>query len=329
MPLTWLKDMRTLYIGKNDAGQRLDKFITKTLKAFPQSLLYKSVRTKKIKVNRKRCEPGQILNAGDTVELFISEEFFEPTASDNAFMKLKPNIDVIYEDENIILVNKAPGLIVHSDENEEVNTLISHIKAYLYRKGEYDPENEQSFAPALCNRIDRNTGGIVLAAKTASALRFFNEKIKQHELDKFYLCAVHGRMPQKEETLTAYLKKNGDKNIVDIKSERAHGYREIITKYKVLCEKRGLSLLEIELITGKTHQIRAHLSSIGHPLLGDGKYGINKDDRKAGYSFQALYAYKLCFAYPKSGGEFDYLSGQSFTADRSKIAFLKEFDLQL
>ena len=318
--------MRTLYIGKNDAGQRLDKFITKTLKAFPMSLLYKSIRTKKIKVNRKRTEAGYVLAEGDTVEMFISEEFFAADASDTAFMRLKPNIDIVYEDENIILVNKQPGLIVHSDENEEVNTLISHIKAYLYRKGEYDPDSEQSFAPALCNRIDRNTGGIVIGAKTASALRFFNEKIKKRELDKFYLCAVHGKMPAKEQTLNGYLKKDGDNNLVDIKSKKLSGYKEIVTKYKVIKEKGGLSLLEVELITGKTHQIRAHLSSIGHPLLGDGKYGVNRDDRKAGYSYQALYAYKLKMSFEKSGGEFDYLSGQCFTVDNSKIYFLKEFD---
>lgn len=318
--------MRTLYIGKNDAGQRLDKFITKTLKAFPKSLLYKSIRTKKIKVNRKRTEAGYLLAEGDTVEMFISEEFFADDASDTAFMRLKSNIDVIYEDENIILVNKQPGLIVHSDENEEVNTLISHIKSYLYRKGEYDPESEQSFAPALCNRIDRNTGGIVIGAKTAAALRFFNEKIKNRELDKFYLCAVHGKMPEGEQTLSGFLKKDGDNNLVDIKSKRLAGYKEIVTKYKVLKEKNGLSLLEVELITGKTHQIRAHLASIGHPLLGDGKYGVNRDDRKAGYAYQALYAYKLCMSFKKSGCEFDYLSGQTFTVDRSKIYFLKEFE---
>ena len=318
--------MRTLYIGKNDAGQRLDKFITKTLKAFPTSLLYKSIRTKKIKVNRKRTEAGYVLCEGDTVEMFIAEEFFAADASDTAFKRLKPSLDVVYEDENILLVNKQPGLIVHSDENEEVNTLISHIKAYLYRKGEYDPDSEQSFAPALCNRIDRNTGGIVIGAKTAAALRFFNEKIKKRELDKYYLCAVHGKMPQTEQTLKGYLKKDGDNNLVDIKTKKLSGYKEIITRYRVLREKGGLSLLEVELITGKTHQIRAHLSSIGHPLLGDGKYGVNRDDRKAGYSYQALYAYKLCMSFEKDGSEFDYLSGQCFTVDNSKIYFLKEFE---
>lgn len=318
--------MRTLYIGKNDAGQRLDKFITKTLKAFPQSLLYKSIRTKKIKVNRKRTEPKYVLCEGDTVEMFISEEFFEADAKDAAFKKLKPNINVVYEDDNILLVDKKPGLIVHSDDNEEVNTLIGHIKAYLYRKGEYNPDNEQSFVPSLCNRIDRNTGGIVIAAKTAAALRFFNEKIKLRELDKYYLCAVHGIMPEKEMLLRGYLKKDGDNNLVDIKEKSLPGYKEIATKYKVLRERNNLSLLEVELITGKTHQIRAHLAYFGHPLLGDGKYGINRDDRKAGYAFQALYAYKLCFSFKKSGGEFDYLSGQCFTVDKTKIYFLKEFE---
>ena len=320
--------MRTLYIGKNDAGQRLDKFISKTLKAFPTSLLYKCIRTKKIKVNRKRTEAGYILAEGDSVELFVAEEFFAADAAEGAFMKLMPKLDVIYEDGNILIADKAPGIIVHSDDNEEVNTLIGHIKAYLYRKGEYDPTKEQSFAPALCNRIDRNTGGIVLAAKNAAALRFFNEKIKERALDKYYLCAVHGSMPKQSDTLRAYLKKDAARNTVDIRDTPCRGYREIITRYRVIAEKHGLSLLEIELITGKTHQIRAHMAHIGHPLLGDGKYGVNRNDRRAGYAFQALYAYKIVFSFPKGecDGEFDYLSGQSFEANRDKIDFLKEFE---
>ncbi len=318
--------LRTLYINRNDAGQRLDKFLSKAVKAMPKSLMYKGIRTKKIKVNRKRAEIGYILEEGDTVELFISEEFFSDNASDSAFMKLTPKLDIVYEDENIMLLDKRPGLIVHSDDEEDVNTLISHVKAYLYRKGEYNPEDEQSFAPALCNRIDRNTGGIVIAAKNAEALRIMNEKIRNDELSKFYLAAVHGHMPKKADTLHGYLRKDQANNIVDISTVKKPGYKEIITKYRVLDEKNDLSLVEVELVTGRTHQIRAHFSSIGHPLLGDGKYGVNRDDKKLGYKFQALYAFRLEFHFRTDSGALSYLNGRSFSIDKSKIWFLEEFE---
>ncbi len=318
--------MRTLIINRNDAGQRLDKFLSKAVKAMPKSLMYKGIRTKKIKVNRKRAEIGYILEEGDTVELFISEEFFSDNASDSAFMKLTPKLDIVYEDENIMLLDKRPGLIVHSDDEEDVNTLISHVKAYLYRKGEYNPEDEQSFAPALCNRIDRNTGGIVIAAKNAEALRIMNEKIRNDELSKFYLAAVHGHMPKKADTLHGYLRKDQANNIVDISTVKKPGYKEIITKYRVLDENNSLSLVEVELVTGRTHQIRAHFSSIGHPLLGDGKYGVNRDDKKLGYKFQALYAFRLEFHFRTDSGALSYLNGKSFSIDKSKIWFLEEFE---
>ena len=318
--------MRTLIINRNDAGQRLDKFLSKAVKAMPKSLMYKGIRTKKIKVNRKRAEIGYILEEGDTVELFISEEFFSDNASDSAFMKLTPKLDIVYEDENIMLLDKRPGLIVHSDDEEDVNTLISHVKAYLYRKGEYKPEDEQSFAPALCNRIDRNTGGIVIAAKNAEALRIMNEKIRNDELSKFYLAAVHGHMPKKADTLHGYLRKDQANNIVDISTVKKPGYKEIITKYRVLDENNSLSLVEVELVTGRTHQIRAHFSSIGHPLLGDGKYGVNRDDKKLGYKFQALYAFRLEFHFRTDSGALSYLNGKSFSIDKSKIWFLEEFE---
>lgn len=317
--------MRTLYIKQNDAGQRLDKFLSKAVKALPKSLMYKCIRTKKIKVNRKRTEIGYILNEGDTVELFISEEFFSESASEEAFMKLTPRLDIVYEDDNIMLLDKRPGLIVHSDDHEDVNTLISHVKAYLYRKGEYKPCDEQSFAPALCNRIDRNTGGIVIAAKNAEALRVMNEKIKNDELSKFYLAAVHGRLQKKSDTLTGYLKKDSSNNIVDIIASPRQGYKQIITKYRVLDETRELSLVEVELVTGRTHQIRAHFSSIGHPLLGDGKYGVNRGDKKLGYKFQALYSYRLEFRFKEKGTVLDYLDGKIFGVDKNKIWFLSEF----
>lgn len=320
--------MRIIEIGQNDADIRLDKFLGRALKALPSSLMYKLIRTKKIKVNRKRAQPDQILAPGDTVQLFISDEFFEKDAAELSFEKLTPKLDIVYEDRNILLCNKRAGMIVHPDGEEEVNTLISHIKAYLYRKGEYDPERENSFAPALCNRIDRNTGGIVIAAKNAAALRALNEKIKTREIKKYYLCACHGYFEQKSGRLTGYMTKDSKENLVTVYKSVPKGAKDaktMITDYRVISEKNGLSLLEIGLVTGRTHQIRAHLASVGHPLLGDGKYGVNKDDRIRGYKYQALYSYKLKFDFKDDSEIFAPLCGREFEVDRSKIWFLKEF----
>ena len=321
--------MKEFTIKKNDAGQRLDKFLTKAVKGLPMSLMYKYIRTKKIKVNRARTEQKYVLQEGDIVQLFIKDEFFDsPERDDSALASIKPKLTVVYEDENIILVNKRPGVLVHEDDEARDNTLIMHIKAYLYQKGEYDPENEQSFAPALCNRIDRNTGGIVIGAKNAEALRVMNEKIKNDEISKFYYCAVHGKMPKKADTLTGFLLKDSDKNQVKIFDKQVKGSKNIITKYKVVAEKNGMSLLEIELVTGRTHQIRAHLSYIGHPLLGDGKYGVNKDDRAKGYKYQALYAYRLRFDFNDDSGALGYLRGKEVKLSRDDVWFLKDFIYQ-
>lgn len=318
--------MKEFQIKKNDAGQRLDKFLTKAVKGLPISLMYKYIRTKKIKVNRARTEQKYILQEGDVVQLFIKDEFFDSPEKDNsAFASITPKLTIVYEDENIILCNKRPGVLVHEDDEAKDNTLIMHIKAYLYQKGEYDPENEQSFAPALCNRIDRNTGGIVIGAKNAEALRVMNEKIKNDEISKFYYCVVHGKMPKKSDTLTGFLLKDSEKNQVRIFDRQVKGSKNIITKYKVVSEKNGMSLLEVELVTGRTHQIRAHLSYIGHPLLGDGKYGINKDDRAKGYKYQALYAYRLRFDFDDDSGALGYLRGKEVKLSRDDIWFLKDF----
>ena len=324
--------MRILKIQKNDAGQRLDKFLSKAVKGLPQSLMYKFIRLKKIKVNRTRCEQSQILCEGDEVQLFIKDEFFDtPSKDTGALTTIKPKLDVVYEDDRILLLNKRPGVLVHDDAEGGENTLIMHVQAYLCGKGEYDPQSEQSFAPALCNRIDRNTGGMVIAAKDAEALRDMNRIIREDELSKLYLCLVHGHMEKKSATLHGYLRKDSAKNMVEVRDKSFPGAKEIITKYRVIGERREgsrtVSLLEVELVTGRTHQIRAHMAHIGHPLVGDGKYGINRDDKRQGYKFQALYAYRLRFDLPTDGGSLDYLRGREVVIPPSEIWFTKGFDL--
>ncbi len=317
--------MRELKIGKNDAGQRLDKFITKTLE-LPTGLLYKSIRTKKIKVNRKRAEISTVLCEGDTVQCFLAEEFFEREVDDGSLARITPKLSIVYEDESIMLLDKRPGVSVHEDESGSTNTLITHILAYLYQNGEYDPQNEQSFTPALCNRIDRNTGGIVIAAKTAEALRVMNEKIKNREIDKFYLAAIHGVPKKSEDTLYGYLIKDEKSNLVKVYDKNPpRGAKNIITKYKVIAKRGDSALIEVELLTGRTHQIRAHMAHIGHPLIGDGKYGINKIDRERGYKYQALYSYKLRFSFKGEPTALEYLNGKEFTIPKKDIYFTKEY----
>lgn len=318
--------MRILKVGRNDAGQRLDKFLTKAVRGLPASLMYKFIRVKKIKLNRARCSQNDILREGDEIQLFIREEFFGPPESDiGALSSIVPKLSVVYEDDNILLLDKRPGVLVHEDSEGGDNTLILHVKAYLYRKGEYDPAGEQSFAPALCNRIDRNTGGIVIAAKNAEALRVMNEKIRGGEVGKFYLCAVHGIPRPREATLRGWLKKDAENNMVDISDLKRPGYKEILTKYRVLRAVGDRSLLEVELLTGRTHQIRAQLAHAGHPLLGEGKYAVNRDDRRLGYKFQALYAYRLRFNFERDGGALDYLGGREFGIREDEIWFFKDF----
>lgn len=318
--------MRSLRIGKNDAGQRLDKFLTKAVKGLPLSMMYKAIRTKKIKVNRARAKENQMLLEGDEIQLFIKDEFFDAPEKDHgALDAITPKLSIVYEDENLLLLNKRPGVLVHEDEAGGENTLILHVKAYLYQKGEYDPRDEQSFAPALCNRIDRNTGGVVIAAKNAVALREMNEKIKQNEISKFYLCAAHGKMPKRSDTLRGFLRKDSAKNIVTVSDTPLRGGKNIETRYRVLREKNGNSLLEVELVTGRTHQIRAHLAHIGNPLLGDGKYGKNREEKGRGYKYQALYAYKLIFDRVGGEGVLSYLEGKTFKIPEGDVWFLKDF----
>lgn len=317
--------MRELIIGPNDSGQRVDKFLSKAVPSLPQSLIYKYLRTKRIKCNGKRCESSSRLQTGDKVQLYISDEFFLDADDRRAFLAVSGSLNILYEDSNILLLNKPVGLVVHEDSTNSADTLINRVQRYLFDKGEYIPEAENSFAPALCNRIDRNTQGIVIAAKTAEALRILNQKIKDRELHKFYLCIVHGRLPKKQDTLSAYLRKDSLTNQVQVFDQKRPGCKTILTRYHVLQSRGKFSLVEVELLTGRTHQIRAHFAHIGHPLLGDGKYGFQKDSQGSGFSHQALCAYKLQFDFSEDSdaGCLKYLNGRCFEIE--EVSFRDDF----
>ena len=314
--------MKQVTIAQNDANQRVDKFLTKTYPNLPQSMLYKAIRKKDTKVNGKRCEISTRLQEGDVLQLYINDEFFDKPSEENMFLTLfKPRLTVVYEDEHLLLADKPQGMVVHADETEKVNTLINHIQAYLYQKREWNPRWENAFAPALCNRIDRNTGGIVIAAKTAMALRVMNQKIKDREIDKRYLAIVEGTPKPKEGSLKGYLFKDAVKNRVFVTDSPKPGAKTCQTNYKTLAARNGLSLVECELITGRTHQIRAQFAHAGHPLLGDGKYG--KLDKRYDRTYQALYSYRLTFLFTTDSGPLEYLNGKCFQVE--KVDFVEEY----
>lgn len=308
--------MKKITITSNDAGQRLDRFLDKTFDRMPRSLMYKEIRKKNIKINRKRCEAKQILKENDILELYINDDALHIREKYYDFLRASKELDIIYEDENIILLNKKVGLLCHPDGKDYTDNLVARLKKYLYSKGEWSPNNS-SFTPSLANRIDRNTGGIVIGAKNAECLKILNDKIKKREIEKYYLAAAHGKMPKSSDTLTAYLKKDENKNMVSVSDKPLENSKKIITEYKVIDYYYDASLLEIKLLTGRTHQIRAHLAHIGHPLFGDGKYGDNK-----GRYRQALYSYKLKFAFSDEN-LLSYLNNQTFQA--KNIQLLNDF----
>lgn len=315
--------MKEIIINKNDAGQRIDKLITKLFPQLPQSMLYKSLRKDCVKINNKHIKDGAFrVTEGDVLKLYIKDEFLETPDPDTAFMKIEPKLSIVYEDENILLCDKKQGICVHADDEGSTDTLIEHIKSYLWRKGEYKPDEENTFCPALCNRIDRNTGGIVITAKNAETLRIMNQKIKDRELEKKYLCLVFGHLPKKSGRLTGYILKDEKKKQVYVYDEPKKGARSYSTLYKVIREFPEYSEVEAELETGRTHQIRAGFAHIGHPLLGDGKYGTNEINRQFPYYGQALYSYKLKFTFKTDSGILDYLNGKEFTV--KNVSFQKK-----
>lgn len=308
--------MKEYIIKPNDAGQRLDKFVTKAAPMLPKTLLYKYIRIKRIKVNGKRCEISTRLVTGDTVSLFINDEFFESKAPRYDFLSAPATVTVVYEDENILIADKKQGLLCHPDKNEYGDTLIARIQHYLYDKGEYKPDEEASFKPALCNRIDRNTGGLVIAAKNAEALREMCDKIKNREITKKYLAVVHGAPKKSSGELLSFLEKDESKNKVFLKDTPDEDTKTAKLRYRVIGKVACFSLLEVELLTGRTHQIRAQMASIGCPLLGDGKYGhAGGKDRREGFGRQALYSYYLKFEFETNDGILGYLNGKELRAE--------------
>lgn len=310
--------MKSVTVNSNDAGQRLDKFLLKHFESLPKSMMFKQIRKKNIKVNRKRCVPEQVINENDVIDLYLNDDMLRERTVHYDFMSAPRELSIIYEDENIILMDKKQGELCHPDGKEYVNTLVASMKRYLYEKGEYKPQEENSFTPSLANRIDRNTGGIVIGAKNYKSLKILNQKIKDREIDKFYLTVCEGVFDKKSDILTGYITKDNKKNMVFVSDKQTENSKYIKTKYTVLDSYNNISLVEIELLTGRTHQIRAHLASIGHPLLNDGKYGRNHGRFK-----QELYSYKLRFNFTTDADILNYLNGREFVS--SRCAVLEKF----
>ena len=316
--------MKELTVKNNDAGQRLDRFIGKAVPLLPESLLQKYIRLKRIKLNGKGAKRDTRLAAGDVLQLYINDEFFEKPREENSYLKVgTPRLTIVYEDENILLLDKKPGVLCHSAGTWDYNTLIANVQAYMAQKGEWKPKEENSFAPALCNRIDRNTGGIVIAAKNAEALRILNNKIRDREIDKAYLCVVCGRPKPAEGRLEGYLFKDAVKNQVYVTKKPQPGAKSAATEYRTLQSRKGLSLVECRLLTGRTHQIRAQMAAAGCPLLGDGKYGRERVNRTYGETGQMLYSYKLTFTLPTDAGRLEYLRGKTFQVQQ--VAFAEKY----
>ena len=316
--------MRSFTVTENDRGRRLDRFVAANAPKLPKSLLYKYVRTKRIKVNGKKCEIDRRLEKGDLVEMYIGDEFFAPQEQRYDFLNAPRSLDVVYEDDNILIADKKAGVLSHPDAGEYVDTLITRVRRYLYEKGEYDPAAENAFAPALANRIDRNTGGLVIACKNAEALRSVCDAIRDRRIGKKYLCVVIGRPPKREDTVTLYTIKDEKKNLALVYDAPRPGAKTMVTGYRALDARDGLTLCDVTLHTGRTHQIRATFAHLGCPLLGDGKYGRREDNKRfGGYKKQCLYAYALTFRVPPDDPVLGYLSGK--TVEATSIWFRDAF----
>jgi len=315
--------MKSISVDKTWDGRRLTRFLQKTLPAAPMGQIRKFLRLGRIKVDGKKGTEETVLSEGSVVDLYIEDSFFEEIEREDPFYsKIRPKLTILYEDAHIMLLSKRAGLICHPDEGEKVHTLLTYAQAYLYQKGEWNPRRD--FAPALCNRIDRFTAGIVIFAKTEEALRAMDAKIRTHEVQKYYLCIVHGKMKYRDGTLRHFLMKKPEQKKVTVLRKNEPGSKEAITYYQAIDEENGLTLCECLLGTGRTHQIRAQFAAIGHPLLGDNQYGSAKQNEKYGrVNGQALCAYRLIFEFEGDAGCLAGLNGRVFQV--RDVPFVQEY----
>lgn len=315
--------MKSFTIDKTWDGRRLTRYLQKAMPAAGMGQIRKFLRLGRVKVDGRRGSEETVLSIGQVVDMYVEDSFFEDVKREDPFYsKIRPKLTILYEDEHVMLLDKRAGLICHPDEGEKVHTLLTYAQAYLYQKGEWNPK--RGFTPALCNRIDRFTAGVVILAKTPEALRMMDEKIRSHEVEKYYLCVVHGRLKDPEGTLRHFLLKKPEQKKTSVSRQNAPGSKEAITHYRVVDEADGLTLCECLLGTGRTHQIRAQFAFIGHPLLGDNQYGSSRENAQYGrVNGQALCAYRLRFAFQGDAGCLCGLNG--LTVQVRNVPFVTEY----
>lgn len=299
--------MQRIIADHSDNQKRIDRFLADRFPRVPASTFFKAFRKRNIRVNGKRVRNDFCLQAGDVVEIYIPDSYLERDERNDRAV----SIEIPYEDEHILVAAKPQGIPVHQDANQEELVLDEYLQAMAAAR--QDGVALEPGFPALCHRLDRNTGGLVILAKDPKTLEVMQDKFRNHEIRKYYLACTHGIPREKEAELTAYLKKDAESSHVKIYDNPVRGSSRVVTRYRIVKAAYPYALLEVELVTGKTHQIRAHLAWMGYPILGDGKYGINAVNRSLGLKMQALFAYKLKFAFKKKSSHLDYLDGREIT----------------
>ena len=311
--------MKQIIVNENQAGQRLDKLLLKILNKAPKSFVYKMLRKKNIVLNGKKAEGSEIVQIEDEIKLYLSDDTIDKFSAQMEIMIADHDLDILYEDRNILIVNKPVGVLSQKAVGTDYS-MVEYIISYMLSSGQIANEQLQSFKPGICNRLDRNTGGLLIAGKTLTGLQEMARLFRERKLDKYYLCIVKGSLNETNK-ITGYLKKDAASNIVTISSRQSEDSDYIATEYQPLACGNEYTLLQVKLITGKSHQIRAHLASIGHPIIGDSKYGDRKVNnyfnQRYGLKSQLLHSYRCVF--PQLLGSLSNLSGCEFKAPEPAV----------